>query len=52
MQFKATVRLFSYGYVKQACKIAGMKRPRAWTSAKKTTKKAGWRRQFLLQRKM
>ncbi|MDA8383020.1 MAG: TusE/DsrC/DsvC family sulfur relay protein [Betaproteobacteria bacterium] len=25
-------RLFPYGYVKQACKIAGMKRPRAWSS--------------------
>lgn len=24
--------LFPYGYVKQACKIAGMKRPRAWSS--------------------
>jgi len=25
-------RLFSYGYVKQACKIAGMRRPRAWST--------------------
>lgn len=25
-------RLFPYGYVKQACKIAGMKRPRAWST--------------------
>jgi len=25
----ALFRLFAYGYVKQACKIAGMKRPRA-----------------------
>lgn len=24
--------LFPYGYVAQACKIAGMKRPRAWSS--------------------
>lgn len=24
--------LFRYGYVKQACKIAGMKRPRAWST--------------------
>lgn len=24
--------LFPYGYVQQACKIAGMKRPRAWSS--------------------
>ena len=24
--------LFPYGYVKQACKIAGMKKPRAWTT--------------------
>jgi len=23
---------FAYGYVKQACKIAGMKRPRAWST--------------------
>jgi tRNA 2-thiouridine synthesizing protein E len=25
-------KLFPYGYVKQACKIAGMKRPRAWST--------------------
>lgn len=24
--------MFPYGYVKQACKIAGMKRPRAWST--------------------
>ncbi len=24
--------LFPYGYVKQACKIAGMKQPRAWST--------------------
>jgi len=24
--------LFPYGYVKQACKLAGMKRPRAWST--------------------
>ena len=24
--------LFPYGYVKQACKIAGMKRPRCWST--------------------
>ena len=24
--------LFPYGYVEQACKIAGMKRPRAWST--------------------
>ena len=24
--------LFPYGYVQQACRIAGMKRPRAWSS--------------------
>ena len=24
--------LFPYGYVKQACKIAGMKRPRSWST--------------------
>ena len=24
--------LYPYGYVKQACKIAGMKRPRAWST--------------------
>ncbi len=36
-QEKSTARnlifeLFPYGYVKQACKIAGMKRPRAWST--------------------
>jgi TusE/DsrC/DsvC family sulfur relay protein len=25
-------RLFPYGYVQQACKIAGMQRPRAWST--------------------
>ncbi|MBE9561702.1 MAG: TusE/DsrC/DsvC family sulfur relay protein [Proteobacteria bacterium] len=25
-------KLFPYGYVKQTCKIAGMKRPRGWSS--------------------
>lgn len=25
-------QLFPYGYVKQACRIAGMKRPRAWST--------------------
>jgi tRNA 2-thiouridine synthesizing protein E len=25
-------KLFPYGYVKQACRIAGMKRPRAWST--------------------
>jgi len=24
--------MFPYGYVKQACKIAGMRRPRAWST--------------------
>lgn len=24
--------LFPYGYVKQACKVAGMRRPRAWST--------------------
>ena len=28
----AVFELFPYGYVKQACKIAGMKRPRAWST--------------------
>ncbi len=28
----ALFQLFPYGYVKQACKIAGMKRPRAWST--------------------
>ena len=26
------VNMFPYGYVKQACKLAGMKRPRAWST--------------------
>ena len=25
-------QMFPYGYVKQACKIAGMQRPRAWST--------------------
>lgn len=25
-------KLFPYGYVKQACRIAGMQRPRAWST--------------------
>jgi tRNA 2-thiouridine synthesizing protein E len=25
-------RLFPYGYVKQACRIAGMRKPRAWST--------------------
>lgn len=25
-------RLFPYGYVKQACKISGMRKPRAWST--------------------
>jgi tRNA 2-thiouridine synthesizing protein E len=25
-------KLFPYGYVKQSCKIAGMKRPRGWST--------------------
>ena len=25
-------KLFPYGYVKQACKVAGMQRPRAWST--------------------
>jgi len=28
----AMFELFPYGYVKQACKIAGMKQPRAWST--------------------
>ncbi|MDP1529390.1 MAG: TusE/DsrC/DsvC family sulfur relay protein [Rhodoferax sp.] len=28
----APFKMFAYGYVKQACKIAGMKRPRAWST--------------------
>ncbi len=26
------LELFPYGYVRQACKIAGMRRPRAWST--------------------
>lgn len=29
---KQVFELFPYGYVKQACKIAGMKKPRAWST--------------------
>lgn len=29
---KKLFKLFPYGYVKQACKIAGMKRPRSWST--------------------
>lgn len=29
---KMVFELFPYGYVKQACKISGMKRPRAWST--------------------
>lgn len=29
---KKLLILFPYGYVKQACKIAGMRRPRAWST--------------------
>lgn len=29
---KVMYGLFPYGYVKQACKIAGMKQPRAWST--------------------
>ncbi len=29
---KHLFQLFPYGYVKQACKIAGMQRPRAWST--------------------
>ena len=29
---KIVFDLFPYGYVKQACKIAGMKKPRAWST--------------------
>ena len=28
----AVFKLFPYGYLKQACKIAGMKRPRGWST--------------------
>ncbi|MDT3705592.1 MAG: TusE/DsrC/DsvC family sulfur relay protein [Thiobacillus sp.] len=29
---KKLFELFPYGYVQQACKIAGMRRPRAWST--------------------
>jgi tRNA 2-thiouridine synthesizing protein E len=29
---KIIFKLFPYGYVKQTCKIAGMKRPRTWST--------------------
>lgn len=29
---KKLFELYPYGYVKQACKIAGMRRPRAWST--------------------
>jgi TusE/DsrC/DsvC family sulfur relay protein len=29
---KRLFELFPYGYVKQACKVSGMKRPRAWST--------------------
>lgn len=29
---KKLFELFPYGYVRQACKIAGMRRPRAWST--------------------
>lgn len=29
---KLVFELFPYGYVKQACKIAGMKKPRGWST--------------------
>ena len=29
---KLVFKLFPYGYVKQTCKIAGMKKPRAWST--------------------
>ena len=29
---KIIFEMFPYGYVKQACKIAGMKKPRAWST--------------------
>jgi tRNA 2-thiouridine synthesizing protein E len=29
---KRLFEMFPYGYVKQACKIAGMKRPRGWST--------------------
>ena len=29
---KTLFKLFPYGYVKQACKISGMRKPRAWST--------------------
>lgn len=29
---KRVFEMFPYGYVKQACRIAGMRRPRAWST--------------------
>ncbi len=29
---KIIFKLFPYGYIKQACKISGMRRPRAWST--------------------
>jgi tRNA 2-thiouridine synthesizing protein E len=29
---KRLFELFPYGYVRQACKVAGMRRPRAWST--------------------
>lgn len=29
---KSIFELFPYGYVKQACKLSGMKKPRAWST--------------------
>jgi tRNA 2-thiouridine synthesizing protein E len=29
---RVVFELFPYGYVKQACKISGMRRPRAWST--------------------
>ena len=29
---KVIFKLFPYGYVKQACKISGMRKPRAWST--------------------
>ena len=29
---KIIFKLFPYGYVKQACKISGMRKPRAWST--------------------
>lgn len=32
MRLPQMYELFSYGYVRQACKIAGMRQPRAWST--------------------